>query len=519
MIDAGEAPVAGVSVELFTDTDGDGQPDDLDGDGVITSADAIATTTTDADGFYLFDGLAPADYIVGIPPTETDRGGPLGRTQSSSPTSTDPNDDVDNDDNGFDGPGGYIISGPVTLGDGEPTGEDPDNDPNTPDANENLTVDFGFYTPVVDPPPKFYSVGNQVWFDDNNNGLIDPGEAPIEGVWVELFADADGDGQPDDINGDGIIDVNDAIATTGTDADGFYLFDRLAPGAYIVGIPPMEWDAGAPLDGYQSSTPTSTNPNDDVDNDDNGTPGPFGYVWSGPVTLGDGEPTGENPDNDPNTPDDNENLTIDFGFYQPTFDLALFKQLADGTNLGEAVPGDTVTFTIALENQGETDAANVEVVDYLPAGLTLTDPDWTDNGDGTATLNTAVASIPVGTSTTVDITFTVDADASGTIDNWAEISGATDADGNPAIDIDSIPDANNDDTFLTDDDTTGNGLAGDDEDDHDRAQLLVSAVANEGTLAFTGAASHMLFLMAMGLVLSGLGLVAGGRRLRTTTID
>ncbi|MBK8444909.1 MAG: DUF11 domain-containing protein [Sphingobacteriales bacterium] len=31
------------------------------------------------------------------------------------------------------------------MGDGEPTGESPDNDPATTDTNENLTVDFGFY--------------------------------------------------------------------------------------------------------------------------------------------------------------------------------------------------------------------------------------------------------------------------------------------------------------------------------------------------------------------------------------
>ena len=157
----------------------------------------------------------------------------------------------------------------------------------------------------------------------------------------------------------------------------------------------------------------------------------------------------------------------------PIFDLALFKTLADGTNLGTVSPGDTVTFTLTIENQGAVDAADVEVVDYLPAGLTLADPSWIDNADGTASLATPIPTLLAGTSTTVDIIFTVDAGATGTIDNFAEISGATDGDGNPVTDVDSTPDAVDDDVFLTDDDVTGDGLAGGDEDDHDRAQLNV----------------------------------------------
>ena len=157
------------------------------------------------------------------------------------------------------------------------------------------------------------------------------------------------------------------------------------------------------------------------------------------------------------------------------FDLALIKQLADGTNLATVAPGDSVTFTITVENQGVVDAASIALTDFVADGLTLNDAGWTDNGDGTATLNTPIAALAAAESTTVDITFTVDADANGTIDNFAEISGATDGNGNVVADIDSTPDAVNDDAFITDDDTTGNGLAGEDEDDHDRAQINVIA--------------------------------------------
>lgn len=85
--------------------------------------------------------------------------------------------------------------------------------------------------------------GNQVWNDVDNDGMLEPGEEPVEGVVVHLFSDEDGDGVPDDLNGDGIIDENDAIATDTTGPDGDYLFTDLAHGDYIVGIAPENFAA------------------------------------------------------------------------------------------------------------------------------------------------------------------------------------------------------------------------------------------------------------------------------------
>ena len=86
-----------------------------------------------------------------------------------------------------------------------------------------------------------------------------------------------------------------------------------------------------------------------------------------------------------------------------TFDLALIKQLEDGTNLATVAPGDSVTFTITVENQGAVDAANIELVDFVADGLTLNDDAWTDNGDGTASLSTPIAALAAGESTSVNI--------------------------------------------------------------------------------------------------------------------
>ena len=75
----GEDPIAGVVVELFEDTDGDGQPDGV----------AIASTTTGTDGSYSFSGVAPGDYVV----VETQ---PAGFDTVTDVDSTLPGDDVAN---------------------------------------------------------------------------------------------------------------------------------------------------------------------------------------------------------------------------------------------------------------------------------------------------------------------------------------------------------------------------------------------------------------------------------------
>ncbi len=442
-----------------------------------TSATVDITFTIDADASGTIDNFAE---IAGFTDTE---GNPVS--------------DVDSDPDSTPGD-----IGPVT-GDGN-------NDDNVDGDGTDDEDDHDVASLVIGGD---YSIGNQVWFDANNDGIIDPDESPIANVWVELFTDNDNDGVPDDINGDGIIDVNDAVATTGTDANGMYLFDGLPAGKYIVGIPPMEWEPGQPLVGWAPSTPVSTDPNDDVDNDNNGSGCgcDTGYVLSGTVMLGDGEPTGENPDNDPNTADENENLTVDFGFYGPIFDLALMKQLADGTNTGSVNPGDSVSFIISVINQGEVDASNITITDYIPAGLTLNDSDWTDNGDGTASI-TYTDVLVAGDTISVEITFSVDSDAAGVINNFAEISEAYDSEGNLGNDIDSMPDAANDDVGPEtggdpdDDNVDGNGKAGEDEDDHD-----VATVGIGGILAKTGTNfTTVLFALGLGLLLMG-GLVYATR--------
>jgi hypothetical protein len=60
-------------------------------------------------------------------------------------------------------------------------------------------------------------VGDFVWSDDNANGIQDPGEGGIPQITVTLY---DAAGMP--------------VAVTTTDANGYYLFDSLAPADYFI---------------------------------------------------------------------------------------------------------------------------------------------------------------------------------------------------------------------------------------------------------------------------------------------
>jgi hypothetical protein len=98
-------------------------------------------------------------------------------------------------------------------------------------------------------------------------------------------------------------------------------------------------------------------------------------------------------------------------------------------------------YSITIINQGTLDAHNVQLNDYIPAGLTLNDADWTSRG-GVATLKKSISNIAAGKSLSVNITFRINANLHSTnIVNNAEIKSASNILGIP--DIDSIPGSEN----------------------------------------------------------------------------
>ena len=174
--DAGEPGLAGVVVSLYNDGNGNG---------VVDGGDAvIATVTTDANGQYLFSGLANGSYIVSVPV-----------------------------------PSGFSHTGPSADTDGNAANGIQNGATITGGANV-LDRDFGLRADTQ------RSVSGSVWRDADADGVIDGGETGYAGVELRLYTD---------VNGDGTVNGTDAlVATATTDASGNYSFPGLTPGTYTV---------------------------------------------------------------------------------------------------------------------------------------------------------------------------------------------------------------------------------------------------------------------------------------------
>lgn len=295
--------IAGVTLKLYKDTDNNNIPD----------GPAIRVTTTNSSGMYRFDSLSPGNYIVGaILPSGYRKG-------TTSATSSDVNNNVDNDNNGINlignnAAGSEVRTNAITLA----LGTEPTNDGDS--SNGNMTLDIGFCTATA---PHLLTLGNRVWKDANCNGWRDSCESSISGATVFLYKDA---------NNDNVAD-GAAIDTTTTDADGYYYFDKLQPGNYIVGVK-------IPT-GYMMGHATTADPDNDVNNDNNGVilvgnNGAGGEVRSKAITLAAGtEPTNDGDGN-------NGNLTLDFGLCKtaPTVKLTLGNKVWCDLNLNGMIDGN-----------------------------------------------------------------------------------------------------------------------------------------------------------------------------------
>ncbi|MDJ0583334.1 SdrD B-like domain-containing protein, partial [Crocosphaera sp.] len=130
--DAGEEGIAGATVTLTGDVNGDGVTDTL-------------TTTTDAAGIYNFTNLNPGDYTVE-----------------------------------FTTPDGFTESSPVNVGEDDTIDSDGTSvTTNLASIENDDTIDAGFY--------NLASLGDQVFIDADADGIQDAGEVGLDGVTVNLI--------------------------------------------------------------------------------------------------------------------------------------------------------------------------------------------------------------------------------------------------------------------------------------------------------------------------------------------
>ena len=114
--------------------------------------------------------------------------------------------------------------------------------------------------------------------------------------------------------------------------------------------------------------------------------------------------------------------TVDIGAFEVSTDLAVSKTV-DNPN---PVAGDTVTFTITLNNNGTDPVGRLSLSDILPSGLTLVSANASSGSYDTNTGTWNVGSIDGssnlltdGTNAVLNITATANQDISGTLTNTA----------------------------------------------------------------------------------------------------
>ena len=278
------------------------------------SGNPVAAVTTDANGQYKFENLLPGDYKV----TFTNPAG-------YEATVSDAGDDRGADSNGTEAA--------VSLTQGQ----------------DDATVDYGLVGTGV--------IGDQLFVDVNQNGgsAPDAGDKPLAGVKVTLTWTGPGG-------------ITRTYETT-TDAEGKYKFENLLPGEYKVSVDPETLLKAEPLLDVLTHSPSGDVDakkvvSEDAKADKDKLAQAFNLNTS--VTL-----TGEN----------NSNLDQDWGF-GISADTAILKAITDPDEQAqesfEFTPGQRVTYTLTLTNNGPGVATGVKASDELPSGVSFVEA----QGDG-----------------------------------------------------------------------------------------------------------------------------------------
>ena len=213
--DAEDLPVAGLGVRLITTR--------ITADGTQTTT---TETTTDSSGYYLFDDLEcnimlsgkedgdpddPSNYVGGMiyeyqvefdmPPAGDDGVYVPTRQYEGGDTAVDSNIDRN-------GRSEILRLGVVS-----------NPDTSRLEGQRDMTIDAGFVIPAA--------LGDYVWIDLNRDGIQDPDEPGVNGVRVRLYT-VDDSGKVSD------APLAETVTAAQEGKDGYYFFDNLTKGRYVV---------------------------------------------------------------------------------------------------------------------------------------------------------------------------------------------------------------------------------------------------------------------------------------------
>ncbi|MEZ4888702.1 MAG: SdrD B-like domain-containing protein [Chitinophagales bacterium] len=300
-------PVAALGNYVWNDENGNGLQDEsanlgingievrLYEEGGVTAIDTVYTANdlNGNPGYYVFDGLDPnTNYFVEF--VLQSYGGGLTDPAFTTPEQGAGGSDTNDSD--------AVVTGDPLIA-----------------RTSVIDVSSGVYDDAWDAgivvPSSDLALGNRVWEDTDNDGVYDylDGEQGINGVKVNLYVDSDGSG---DFSGGDVFYATTTTVTNGG-IQGYYCFENLPAGDYIVEIDASNFAANEDLDGLISSTGndlgdnTAPDPNPDTDHDDNGY-SINNSIASKAISLTDdtGSDANADGDNNPKT-----NKTVDFGFY------------------------------------------------------------------------------------------------------------------------------------------------------------------------------------------------------------
>ena len=165
----------------------------------------------------------------------------------------------------------------------------------------------------------------------------------------------------------------------------------------------------------------------------------------------------DDPENDPPGEDDNDDEPL------AIYDLALTKTVQGAANSFSV--DDVVTFEIEVTNEGNRTVQNVNVIDYVPCGLSTANQvntGWIAIA-GTNNITYPISSMAPGQTLTIEVSFLIVSCNIDSDDNYANESEITDFEGENGDEVDDI-------------DSTPDDIPGDpeSEDDNDTEILLLS---------------------------------------------